>query len=301
MADLSRMLPPGPREKFITLRDQAADRIAVARHAGDEMEAQRVQISKHQFALDLYLRNPKQTHEEVARLEAKIAEAKAELLRIGENREARTQRSQPIGRLVNRIEAYITSTDPRSISLFDGALPKRAKGTSASEAVATARNEIEELMSKLEGIDNAPLPASEVKARVSAFVKNLAVAGEPEIDGLLAGFDEVRWPTNFVLVGERGFEAVNVPAMMAWMFGDQMIKKLNAMIDQEAAEQDGAVAAKDRPKLRGQIHDALLLASRIEEAAISEAAAGGMEIDRRGAADPRAVLGIVGPRPRDEL
>ena len=300
MADLSKMLPAGaPRQKFTALRDQAADRNAVAVRAGTDMEAERAQIAKHQFALDLYLRNPVQTHEEVARLEARIAESRAELKRLGENRDARFQRSQPIGMLVNRIANYIASTDPRSISLFDGALPKRAKGTSASEVVAAARNEIEELTSKLEAIDNAPLPVTEIKSRAATVVKNLATAGEPEIDGLLVGVDEIRWPTNFILVGPQGFEAINTPAMLAWLFGDQILKKLHAVIDEEAERRAAPIPSKQRPMLREQIHEALLLANRIEEAAITEAEAGGSEIDRRGEADVRAVLGIVGPRPKE--
>ena len=104
MADLSKMLPPGPREKFIMLRDLAADRIAIARHAGDDMEDARTALNNAQIALTLYLRHPHQTIEEVARLEARIAEAKSELQRIAESRDVRWQRSRPIGMLVNRID-----------------------------------------------------------------------------------------------------------------------------------------------------------------------------------------------------
>ncbi len=300
MADLSKMLPPGPREKFIRLRDLAADRYAISRHGADEMESQRTVLHKAEIALTMYLREPRRVIEEENRLQARIAEAKAELQRIGEVRNARWQRSQPIGQLVNRIEAYVTATDPRSISLFTEALPKRAKGVSATDAIATARQEIDTLTAKLVDIDAAPFPAVEIKARAVAFVKGLAETGAPEIDALLAGADEIRWPSEFALVGDRAVQIINAPALLAWMLPDVMTKRLVGMIEEEAAEQKGAIASKDRPALRSQIHEALLLANRVEEAAISEAEARGVDIDRRGDADVRAVLGIVGSRPRDD-
>ena len=111
MADLSKLLPTGPREKFVRLRDLAADRNAIARHVADEMETQRSLLHKAEIALTLYLRNPRQTHEEVARLEGAIAEARSELQRIGENRESRWQRSQPIGTWLPALSA----TSPPSI------------------------------------------------------------------------------------------------------------------------------------------------------------------------------------------
>ena len=106
---------------------------------------------------------------------------------------------------------------------------------------------------------------------------------------------------DFHLVGERGLSADEHAGVLAWLFTDA--------ITQEDRQHDRGRSgrstrrrspAKDRPKLKAQIHEALLLANRVEEAAITEAAASGAEIDRRGEADPRAVLGIVGPRPRDE-
>lgn len=299
MDDLSKMLPKGPREKFIMLRDLATDRIAIARHAGDEMEGVRTQRNHAQIALEMYQRNPQRDSGEVARLEAQVAEAKAELQRLGENREIRSQRAQPIGQLVHRIEDYLNSTDPKSISLFTGPLHKRGKAT-PSEAVAAVRQEIEELTAKLRAIDDAPLPAAETKGRAVALIKGLAEAGAPEIDGLLAGIDEIRWPSEFALVGERGLPLINVPALLAFLFPDVLTKKIVAMIEDEAADQDDAIAATDRPKMKAQIHEALLLACRIEEVLVTEAAEAGSEIDRRGEADVRAVLGIVGPPPRDE-
>jgi hypothetical protein len=264
------------------------------------MESQRTALHKAEIALTMYLRNPRTTHEEVARLEGRIAEARAELTRIGENRDSRWRRSQPIGQLVNRIGAYVTSTDPRSISLFDGPLPKRAKGVTASEAIATARQEIETLTARLAEIDNAPFPVSETKARAAGIVKALAETGAPEIDGLLAGGTEVRWASDFALVGDRAVQITNAPALLAFLFPEALTKKIVSMIEEEAAEQEGAIASKERPVMKAQIHDALLVANRIEEAAIGEAEASGAEIDRRGDADVRAVLGIIGPRPRDD-
>ncbi len=303
MADLSKMLPAGtPRQKFIRLRDLAADRMAIARHAADDMEDARTALHKAEIALQMYDRNPRalQTIEEVARLEGQIAEAKSELQRIGANRDARWQRSQPIGTLVNRIQAYVTATDPRSISLFTDALPKRAKGMTVTDAIAAARQEIDTLTAKLADIDAAPFPVAEIKARAVALVKGLAETGAPEIDALLAGADEIRWPSEFALVGDRAVQIINTPALIAFLFGDTLTKKIVGMIEEEGAEQEGAIASKDRPALHSHIHDALLLANRVEETAIMEAEASGVEIDRRGDADVRAVLGIVGPRPRDD-
>ncbi len=124
------------------------------------------------------------------------------------------------------------------------------------------------MTAKLADIDGAPFPASEIKSRAVTLVKGLAEMGAPEIDALLAGADEIRWPSDFALVGDRAVQLINTPAMMAWMFADVMTKKLVGIIEEEAAEQEGAIASKDRPPLRSQIHEALLLANRVEEAAI---------------------------------
>jgi hypothetical protein len=101
------------------------------------------------------------------------------------------------------------------------------------------------------------------------------------------------------LIGDRAIQLINVPALFAWIFADTITARLVNMIEDDAPDERGAIPSKDRPRLKAQIEEALLLANRAEEAAITEAAASSIEIERRGEASVLAVLGIVGPRPRE--
>jgi hypothetical protein len=99
-----------------------------------------------------------------------------------------------------------------------------------------------------------------------------------------------------------GFAVVNgshAPALLAWLFQNQLIEKLEQEID-ELADDDNALTDEQRTQREAALAAELLAAERREEALIVMAEAGGTQIMRRPYPDPRAVLELSSelPAPR---
>ncbi|GLI93667.1 hypothetical protein [Methylocystis echinoides] len=119
------------------------------------------------------------------------------------------------------------------------------------------------------------------------------------------------WPSRFELaapilgadgqvtgVAGRDRFAPDAFALLAWLHRDTIIQRICAEID-AVADDRSALDPAQRAKKLAQADAAILLAEREEEAAICEALSRGFLIDRREDADPRAIVGIEGPAPRN--
>ena len=296
------VLPEAEKLKFIALRDEAADRNAIARQAAQALEDARADLNRASINLVLYERQPvARTVEELDRFKANVAAAEAEMRRLSDNAASRTARSQAIGHLARRLEDYIGGLSVTTkLSLYaNGA--KRSKEPPA-ETVSKARDQIAALRQQLLDIETAPYPREEILAAMEVQIRAFAAAGAPDLDMLIAAGGNIGWPEQQHLVGAAGSVfIVNVPALVAWLSPEALIKKLSKEIE-DAADDDGeAVPRAERPKRIRAIRDELLTVERIEETGIEDAAKGGAEIERRSDADPRAVLGLASslPAPRD--
>jgi hypothetical protein len=141
---------------------------------------------------------------------------------------------------------------------------------------------------------------SEAVAKIEAAVDALAVNGAPELDSILAGGNESVWPSDIRLMGEGAMSIPDVPALIAWLDPLALKRRLIGELEEAVGDDDkNAIPRSDRPKMIADVRERLLAVERGEEAAITELEETGIEFERRPEADPRAVLSINGPAPRD--
>jgi hypothetical protein len=177
---------------------------------------------------------------------------------------------------------------------------KRASASSPREAIDAARREIETLTTRVGEIESAPYPLAEAVAKIEAAVDALAMNGAPELDGILAGGNEIGWPSDMRLMGEGAISVPDVPAFIAWLDPLALKRRLVGELEEAQGDDDkDAVPRADRPKMIADVRERLLAVERAEEAAVTELEDTGVEFERRPEADPRAVLSINGPAPRD--
>jgi hypothetical protein len=161
-------------------------------------------------------------------------------------------------------------------------------GADALAAIERVRADVASTAQLLYSTQTAPPPAADIKRKIRAQVKAVA-DGAP---ALIVGPDGVRqWPTT--TVGSR--PAPDAFALLAMMFPDQ----LAALAEGRVVEAENAIGDRERAAAVKKLSDRLLALQRDEEAIIRASEERGQDIARRGDADPRAVLGISGPPPRD--
>ena len=167
------------------------------------------------------------------------------------------------------------------------ATPK--KGETIGDAVLRVRGEIMRVRAELIALKEAPLPASEVKARVIGEIDRLANQGCPRLD-LREGKVKVHWPDVVEFAGPgQVFSAPSGSAskLACWLFRDQLIERLTAGLDH-----DGIPAAERGPRER-DLRAAMLQLELEEESLVVQALAAGLECHRRFDTSPFALLGLV--------
>jgi hypothetical protein len=80
----------------------------------------------------------------------------------------------------------------------------------------------------------------------------------------------------------------NPEAMLCWLFGDEILAKIEADIDRHSPPASECVGTAERKELAVELAASLLAQERIEEALLDST-----DTPRRRDADPRAVLGIA--------
>ena len=237
--------------------------------------------------------------------ERQLREAEAEVTKIeaemAERREVQARlrsRWDAIAALLRDIDIYLHGA-PRG-ALKAAADPAPARAANPAAAVEAARARLGDLGCEVAAIWQAPLTAAELKAAAAREIAALAERGAPVIE---AGDGSLRWPAQTQAVHgmtESGpvmshFELPAALPFMAWLHRDALLDRVEAAID--ALALDGAMTAAERAEREAELLAEILAAERGEERAIEQASDAGLGIDRRPDADPRAVLGIDGPRP----
>jgi len=155
-----------------------------------------------------------------------------------------------------------------------------------------------------------------VKAQARANIDAMAERGRPDCYGAIEAGEAIKWPTAMHrptstllhavtkdsiarVDGLIDFNFPDVPALISWLFKDQLLAKVEAEIDQ-CADDANALTDSDRAKKLTATAQEILETERLEERLIELAADQGQDIARRPDADPRAILGVDGPAPRAE-
>ena len=248
-------------------------------------------------------------HPEYIRRKASMEKAQARHRETIARRDALGQRWHGLKRLLTDIEAYIRAAGTLTAApAMKVRLPSIDRLTAEVERV---RKDIAELEAEKHAVNSAAYPAAEVKARARAEIEALAELGRPRVVQMIDNGpgEAVFWPD--VVAKSRNFGmAVPLPgdlprashdrpgghlALTAWLFKDRMIEAIEAEID--AFAEDDVLSTEARAAKLADLDARILDAERIECAIIR--ASGGI-VDFREDADPRAVLGVEGPAPRED-
>jgi hypothetical protein len=169
--------------------------------------------------------------------------------------------------------------------------------------LAKLRSELDDLAEQWRAAENAPVPASELKARALFEIDQIAKRGEPTLDftareGSPLGLENalsvrqqlIPMPgvesQHFAILGDAG------AAFWTWLHRDEIASRVLAMID-EHAPSAGTLTDEEREKEFARIAARRLEVERMEEALVVAIEAEGRSVVRRRDADPRAILEVV--------
>jgi hypothetical protein len=170
---------------------------------------------------------------------------------------------------------------------------------SISDAVVRYRAQLLQLNSERDGIRRATYPSRDVKAAMREQVHQLAEAAAPRVDGAIKRGSPVVFPTtttqSLVRNADKGAIVFNETAdalgLFAWMFGDQLISRLESEID-KAADDKHALSRDERERQEAALMGYMLAVERKEVALIFAAEARGELIDFRADTSVEAALGV---------
>ena len=291
-------LPLGAQHKLERLRRQARELHAVLALVTQDLHDQRhLAQEAERFKAELRSGGSRamgktyaESHPLVVAEQKKIDAARAEISRLSELAETRSARWSAAANFIRHAEEFLATAGPfEQVALS----PVQTKGReSILDALETRRRRIRELRADLAQVRAAPVPSSVAKSLMLKEIDALAAKGAPDVTRLvdMRGAAGIVWPKAFVSYGEDR-HPLDVLAVLAWLFRDQMVKRLDAEIS-ECADDKSALTDMQLAEREAQIERDMLANEREEEGLIEALEAEGAVIDRRVDASPVAVLGI---------
>jgi hypothetical protein len=273
-------------------RVQSADRfsnLSGGYHAGDAIG-------------DVHYDNPAARDKQLVQAEAEVQAVRDELAELdGKISALAARRSAVAQRCTEWLGALATGT---VLEFHPPPEPPKPNGkTSPIEAI---RQRIARQRAELEAARTAPFPSGVCKRLAREQIEALAERGTPSVLPLVEHGRSIAFPkadTRGQLFGHvaspdhpqiTGFSAHDAPdslAVLAWLFRNEMVSRIEAEID-EFADDENALDDSQRAAKSVDLLAEILECERVEEAIIEAAAASGQVIARRDDADPRAVLGV---------
>lgn len=307
--DPADRLPTAASLKLKKLRDDAASLRAIAlipyseaKDLADKknrLAARIAEMTRRGVAPDdPLLIAEKETHERLLK----------KSLVLSSEADARRERASVIGRLVQNIELYLESIPATQTIESAPDLPTPKIKSGYPEAIETIRDRLQKHHREIGDAINAPIHSSEAKRRAANLINGIAANGTPDVIGLIEG-GALEWPMKIspgrMVSGSGGggftesAPEIDTHALFCWLHRDQLIASINAEIDNIADDKEALNETARTDKIKAA-KDALLTDSRTEEQLIVMAEAAGFAIERRENCDPRAVLNIIGPDPRED-
>jgi hypothetical protein len=243
------------------------------------------------------------------KLQAAEREMEALQARIDDAAAARNM----VSSLVRRCHEYNGSLSPElKLEVAKVSVPKLAKGETALEAIERIRHQLAELRADRAETVAAPIPSTTAKAIMRRQISELAERGRPNVDTLIETAGDIGWatmPRGSVYIGfAQSQDGTRSPvisdqderrpdgfAMLAWLHQAALMKALEAEIDQ--ASDDGAGLTDETRKKKLEQIDQRRLELEYVEVLLIESANGA--VDYRADTDPRALLQVAGPAPRE--
>jgi hypothetical protein len=284
--DLHKMVPP-----FSEISEASTERIKA------ERELKRLTDPTEGFGLP-------PTDLRVVSIEKKVAKLSAEAARLSQLHEARSAAWQAASRTLSNVENWLRHRMPGNCKLESVEVEpvKLLKGEDLVGAVERLRRHGRELRADLHRIDSAPYPAAYCKQRMREQVSILAQRGEINVAALIEdGNGKLQFQRELLRVQMHNIpkapaavgyaEAVDPAALVAWLFKEALIKRLDAEIDSEQDDK-AALSPEAREKAAAEVMADLLAVERDECALVWQAQAQNLPVEHRSDISPLALLGV---------
>lgn len=298
LLDLRREVTRLDQRRELFLRDQRVKPSAGGGIEFDQLErAGRASAGPFDVRSKVILTTPRGTAENrLKEFDDERASLAAELTRLSARNEVLNARTQQSTALLNSIEAWLNAL-PKDIDLAPGA-PAAAKiGQVAPDAIEQRQRRIRHLLADIAQVDAAPFPSGEAKQLVRREIEQLAQRGRPSFHPVIERGESIEWPQQILKINAIGAisdaSIDHSNAMFAWLMRDQLIAAAEKGIDEESDDAAALTAAERSARFKTLFAD--LLAVQRDEEALIEAA--NFDADRRGDADPRAVLDLSSELP----
>jgi hypothetical protein len=254
------------REELGEIRGQQQQTIARARDNGDKPEAVTALAGEY---------------------DPLIANLEQELAKYDQDRQRRLDRRNDTAGLIGAMRGFLETCASHATPLapFHHPAPRLNDGESPPAALRRIREQITKLQAELAALRRAALPSAELKLRAREYVRQLALAGTPHVMAERGEF-RIDWPPGCQV--SMGTVGPGSAAVMAWLFGDEMVRRLDEQIERISGS---GLSSNERPRREGQLKSRIAALERDEEAIVERYEAE-FDLARRVNADPLAVLNL---------
>jgi hypothetical protein len=224
----------------------------------------------------------------------------AEYKRLTARNDARAAAFTTAKQTATAVETWLRDSRPSGTVLQDHEVepPTLVKGESSIlDAIENRRRRVRELRADLKRISDSPFSSAHAKAQMRAQIEALAQRGAPNVADLIEHDRQIEFATTRVQSDVIGAEARGIAfhqatdalAVVAWMFKDALVKRLDAEIDAEADDK-AAMSHEARQKAEAEVMGDLLDIERQEAAFVWQAMAQGLPVFHRKDCSPFAIL-----------
>jgi hypothetical protein len=222
-----------------------------------------------------------------------VPRVQAEFNKLLQTAPAMRQAANTAQRLVSAVKAWIDGLPP------DTSLQQVSVAVDGHD-LTSVRKELKAATEELRVLKGAPVPSDNIGERVRSYFNELARGARPEVRGFGAGQRlEVHWPEygNANRANLTGFNPVHCDALLtlAWLFPNEMVERLLAVIEAAASE---LLPPVERPARIAELQTKIEELLRIEVALVNAAKADGQRLSHNPAASPEALLGVKVATPR---
>ena len=203
--------------------------------------------------------------------------------RLVAERDKHAEKHRLLHLVVSRCNQFVMELRGVSLESVEPANVKLKDGETLATSIAATREEIETLRDRLATVKAAPLPANDQVKLAKEFVARRALIARPRI---LVQQDALRvhWTDDVVM------SKSDIVSLLCCFLPEQVFAALQSMIGDQSPN---ALPASERDKQIARITQRLFELELQEESLILKAHEDGMDVIRRGDADPRAILGVV--------